>query len=153
MTLNEIENGILRSNRASGGTLFLTPFNEDDPRLKLILPEADARIHFALNCGAKSCPRLRVYDGQDIQNQLTVATREYLETGEALLVDVSKNSVKLSKLFDWYEVDFGQNNEQVIRWVLNHLEDSQKKERLERVFRNGGLQLSHIDYNWGHNGI
>jgi len=153
MTLNEIENGILRSNRASAGTLFLTPFSEGDPRLKMILPEADARIHFALNCGAKSCPSLRVYDGKDVQNQLSVATKEYLESNEALIVDAANNSVKLSKLLDWYEVDFGQNDGQVLRWVLNNMEDSKKKEKLQRVLRKGGFQVSHLDYNWGHNGI
>ena len=153
MTLNEIENGILRSNRASGATLFLKPFSEGDPRLKLSLPEADPRIHFALNCGAKSCPPLRIYDGRYVQNQLTVATKEYLETDEGILVDVVNNSIKLSKLFDWYEVDFGDSNEEIVSWVLNYLEEPQKKEQLEKILRKGGFQLSHIDYNWGHNGV
>jgi len=152
MTLNEIENGILRSNRASGGTLFLKPFSEDDSRLKISLPEADARIHFALNCGAKSCPRLRVYSSKDVQSQLSTATKEYLETMEGLIVRPKKNSVKLSKLFEWYEVDFGENTEQVLGWVIRHMEDSQKKGRLESMLKRGGYDFSHITYNWGHNG-
>lgn len=152
MTLNEIENGILRSNRASGGTLFLKPFSEDDSRLKISLPEADARIHFALNCGAKSCPRLRVYSSKDVQSQLSTATKEYLETLEGLIVRPKKNSVKLSKLFEWYEVDFGENTEQVLGWVIRHMEDSQKKGRLESMLKRGGYDVSHITYNWGHNG-
>jgi len=152
MTLNEIENGILRSNRASGGTLFLKPFSEDDSRLKISLPEADARIHFALNCGAKSCPRLRVYSSKDVQSQLSTATKEYLETMEGLIVRPKKNSVKLSKLFEWYEVDFGENTEQVLGWVIRHMEDSQKKGRLESMLKRGGYDVSHITYNWGHNG-
>jgi len=152
MTLNEIENGILRSNRASGATLFLKPFGEGDPRLKLSLPEADARIHFALNCGAKSCPRLRVYTSKDVQKQLGTATKEYLGTNEGLVVNTAKNSVGLSKLFEWYEVDFGNNTDQVLGWVIRHMEDSGKKQRLESVLRKGGYDVSHIDYNWGHNG-
>ena len=36
-------------------------FDHDDPRLKVALKVLDPRIHFALNCGAKSCPPIRVY--------------------------------------------------------------------------------------------
>merc|ERR1719186_699385 len=103
----------------------------------------ESRIHFALNCGAMSCPPLRIYDGRYVQNQLTVATKEYLETDEGILVDVANNTIKLSKLFDWYEVDFGDSNEEIVSWVLNYLEEPQKKEQLEKILRKGGFQLSH----------
>jgi len=153
VSLNEIENGILRSNTASGATLFLKPFSENDPRQKIKLAHADPRIHFALNCGAKSCPPLSVYGSNDVENQLDMATKEYLETDEGLMVNVAENSVKLSKLFEWYKVDFGEDKEQILSWVLNFLEDPLKKQQVQNILRRGEFQLSHIDYNWGHNGI
>jgi hypothetical protein len=60
-SLNEIENGLLRGNRVSAVPFTSVPFRKlNDQRRKLML-EVDARIHFALNCGAKSCPPISVY--------------------------------------------------------------------------------------------
>lgn len=55
-SLNELENGLLRGNRVSAVPLTSAPFKKpDDPRLSNVLV-CDPRIHFALNCGAVSCP-------------------------------------------------------------------------------------------------
>ena len=34
-------------------------------RMKIILPEVEPRIHFALNCGAKSCPPIKTFSGNE----------------------------------------------------------------------------------------
>jgi hypothetical protein len=62
-SLNDIENGILRGNRAPPtiNPLPKRPFSENDPRMSLAFEEVDARIHFALNCAARSCPPIRFY--------------------------------------------------------------------------------------------
>jgi len=51
-SLDDIEHGILRGNRAhpSGGKPL---FGESDPRLQFTVTDVDPRIHFALVCGAK----------------------------------------------------------------------------------------------------
>ena len=51
-TFNQLEHGILRSNKKIPYTLF-APFSLNDSRLSMILEKLDPRIHFALNCGAK----------------------------------------------------------------------------------------------------
>ena len=58
--LNEIENGVLRSNRKAIGAVT-KPFSKSDPRLKVALPAPEPKIHFALVCGAKSCPPIKTY--------------------------------------------------------------------------------------------
>ena len=65
LSLNDIENGVLRSNRAAMATLYMKPFSASDPRMKIILPEVEPRIHFALNCGAKSCPPIKTFSGNE----------------------------------------------------------------------------------------
>ena len=65
-SLNDIENGILRANKSAMGTLYMTPFSKDDPRLSLALDQAEPRIHFALNCGAKSCPPIKTFSGANV---------------------------------------------------------------------------------------
>lgn len=70
-SLNDIEHGLLRGK--SPGISFLMcsgngvnpvtgapQFDKGDPRLAFIC-ELDPRIHFALVCGAKSCPPIRIF--------------------------------------------------------------------------------------------
>ena len=151
MSLNDIENGILRSNRSSMATLYTKPFSSSDPRMKIILPEVDPRIHFALNCGAKSCPPIKTFSGDQVQAQLNLATNAYLENDDALIVDVENNSVKLSKLFEWYEVDFGQTKTEVLEWVRDHLAEPDKRKRVEEVLAKGDFSVSYLFYDWGNN--
>lgn len=62
-SLNEIENGVLRANRKALGA-FRKPFGKNDPRLKVSLKECESRVHFALVCGAKSCPPIKTYSAK-----------------------------------------------------------------------------------------
>ena len=62
-TLNEIENGVLRSNRKPIGALS-KPFSKNDLRLKIALEQPEPKIHFALVCGAKSCPPIKTYSSK-----------------------------------------------------------------------------------------
>ena len=65
----------------------------------------DYRIHFALNCGAKSCPPIAFYKPETINQQLELATKAYLR-GEAEY-DETTNTVKLPTLMSWFRRDFG----------------------------------------------
>jgi hypothetical protein len=47
----------------------------------LVCTRVDPRIHFALVCGAKGCPPIKVYSTSDLQNELTLAARSFLESG------------------------------------------------------------------------
>src|SRR5690606_8820702 len=59
-TLDDIEHGFLRCNQPHPATKKLR-LEEGDPRRVLVEPALDPRLHFALNCGAKSCPPIRVF--------------------------------------------------------------------------------------------
>jgi hypothetical protein len=98
LTLNEIEHGVLRGNRA---VLFSAPFAANDPRKSLIL-SLEPRIHFALNCGAISCPPIRAYQAAKLESQLELSTSSYLQS-----VRLENGVVILPKLLDWYAKDFG----------------------------------------------
>jgi hypothetical protein len=98
LTLSEIEHGVLRGNRA---VLFSAPFAPNDPRLDLILP-LEPRIHFALNCGAISCPPICAYQAENVEAQLEIATRSYLQS-----VRLEHGVVIVPRLLQWYAKDFG----------------------------------------------
>ena len=59
-SLQDIENGILRGNKKGVG-MIRVPFQPGDPRKQLALEAAEPLVHFALNCGAKSCPPIKTF--------------------------------------------------------------------------------------------
>jgi Protein of unknown function, DUF547 len=67
----------------------------------------DARIHFAVNCGAKSCPPLlnAAFMGKTLESQLDAVTKKFINNAKYQTITPSK--LTLSKIFDWYAVDFG----------------------------------------------
>ena len=98
-TLNDIEHGVLRGNRSA--FLLRQPFGDSDPRLEFSLP-LDARIHFALNCGALSCPPIRAYEAAQLEAQLELAAQSYLSSAR-----IAGNTVWLPRLLSYYAADFG----------------------------------------------
>lgn len=102
LTFDEVEHAILRNK--SGYTLD-----------QYAVDSVDFRIHFALNCGAKSCPPIAFYDAEQIDKQLEAATKLYLtlETD----VDESNKIVRVTQLMEWFAEDFG--GEEGIIEVLN----------------------------------
>lgn len=104
-SLDDIEHGILRKCclKWSFGYLqnpFVTPLIK-----KLAVQKIDYRIHFALNCGAKSCPPIAFYSLEKIEEQLNVAMYSFIE-GETT-IDEGNKTIATSRLFHWYRGDFG----------------------------------------------
>lgn len=121
-SLNAIEHGVLRGNRAGGGPFAPAPFEPDDARLQCALPKLDPRIHFALNCGARSCPPVRYYDAQHVDGALDAATRSFLLD---VVVDSKRKVVVLSRIFNWYRNDFSDSGNlfELCMWLLPYLPD------------------------------
>jgi len=143
-TLNDIEHGILRCNRNPPGLFSSKPFANSDPRLKYSIPvsEFDPRIHFALVCGAKSCPPIRVFSSEIVNDALDWATEAFVS--EEVSVDVEKGRVKMSMLFKWYFSDFGKSEEEVLKWILLYLSP---EKGLKTSFK-----ITYFEYNWDQNG-
>ena len=105
LTLDAIDHGILRGGR-SRLTLgyHRSPFQSAFARRYAIRP-VDPRVHFALNCGAESCPAIRAYDPAEIDEQLDLATETYLD--QTVRYDRNAGVVRVPRLFLWYRGDFG----------------------------------------------
>ncbi len=106
-SLDTIEHGILRENRGHPLRLGLPQFMPWNPRLSLVLRPMDLRIHFALNCGAASCPIIRAYDPSQIDAQLTTAARSFLLSNALRIAEPPAKGVLMSRIFLWYARDFG----------------------------------------------
>ena len=70
----------------------------------------DPRIHFAINCAAKSCPPIRTepYEGAKINDQLDDQVRKFLDGPHGARIE--KNGVQVvvhvTKIMDWFSADF-----------------------------------------------
>jgi hypothetical protein len=69
---------------------------------------ADPRIHAALNCASRGCPRLprEPFEGPRLDAQLDAAMRDFVAEPRNCRVDAATRTVTLSKLFDWFADDF-----------------------------------------------
>jgi hypothetical protein len=115
--LNLMENGILRVNRRAPFR-FRRPLRSSDPRLAAAPSRIDPRIHFALNCGALSCPPIRDYEPEALDVQLDLATRTYLEAETVL--EPERGRVRLPRLMRLYAADFGDRRRQ-LEFASRHL--------------------------------
>eukprot|EP00271_Cylindrocystis_brebissonii_P018069 TRINITY_DN4969_c0_g1_i1.p1 TRINITY_DN4969_c0_g1~~TRINITY_DN4969_c0_g1_i1.p1 ORF type:complete len:639 (-),score=117.84 TRINITY_DN4969_c0_g1_i1:279-2195(-) len=150
-SLNDIEHGVLRGNRTHSLSLFgARPFGPTDLRRFLSIVPLDPRIHFALNCGAKSCPPIKVFSAENLDVALDLAVSAFCE-GE-VNVDEESKVVKLSKLMDWYKADFGTKQEEQLQWLLTHLDEA-KRQALEKgaETRWQEWKVEYAPYNWGLN--
>ncbi|MCA9666384.1 MAG: DUF547 domain-containing protein [Myxococcales bacterium] len=97
MTLNQLENGVIR------------------PTFK------DARVHFALVCGARSCPPLmsRAFSAARVDKDLDRLTATFLKKNHHG-VRIKGGDVHVSKLFQWYKKDFVANAGSVNKFITKY---------------------------------
>ena len=104
LSLNDIEHRILRRSKRWWGRGRHTRWWPGRQERALRVDTLDPRVHFALNCGAVSCPPIRFYAAAEIDAQLDLATAGYLATDLELKED---GKLIVSGLFRMYEFDFG----------------------------------------------
>lgn len=112
-SLNNIENDILR------------------PQYK------DARIHFAVNCAAKSCPPLlnRAWTASMLNTYLERQAKQFINNSQ--YNQVGANKVVISKIFEWYAADFGN--------IVTYLN------KYSTTSINANAQVSYQNYDWALN--
>lgn len=103
-SLDQMEHCILRKHKTKFSFgLIANPFAKALVK-KLAVDKLDYRIHFALNCGAESCPPISFYTTDDIHNQLNQATQSFLERETTF--DDAKKELRTTALLKWFSADF-----------------------------------------------
>lgn len=145
-SLEAIEHGILRANR---GSPFLPgpQFAPDDPRLAWIVEPFEPRIHFALNCASRSCPPIGVYSAEQIETQLQLATRSFVDAD--VEVDLQRGELHLSRIFSWYSDDFG-GPAGIVELLRGTLPDDQRRAWLREA---RSARLVYRNYDWRLNSV
>lgn len=145
MSCDDIEHGILRANRRL--TYFgAKHFHTFDPRLKWVIEPFDARVHFALNCGSRSCPPIRVYSPEKLDSELDLAARSYLATH--MKIGYETCTLYLTPIFMWFASDFGER-EDILDFVLSHL--SKEAEFHWLTEQRDRILIRYQPYDWSLN--
>ncbi|WP_152040725.1 DUF547 domain-containing protein [Salinigranum salinum] len=105
LSLNDIEHGILRRSKTVFGLGYLPRVLQSRFERTHRVAELDERIHFALNCGATSCPPIAAYSREGLDEELTLASQSYL--GTEVDYDLDAGIVRVPQLLLWYHGDFG----------------------------------------------
>eukprot|EP01121_Diplochlamys_sp_Union-15-3_P015516 TRINITY_DN514_c0_g1_i1.p1 TRINITY_DN514_c0_g1~~TRINITY_DN514_c0_g1_i1.p1 ORF type:complete len:232 (+),score=27.42 TRINITY_DN514_c0_g1_i1:281-976(+) len=150
-SLDDIEHGILRGNKSSPS--FLSPsvtFSSSDPRLAYCC-KLDPRIHFALVCGAKSCPPIRLYSASNLERGLNLATQAFCNSPDNFRISLAESKVELSQIFNWYAKDFGSTNRDLLQFIAGYLNEDVLSQ-LKILLSNEDIRVSYFKYDWELNG-
>ena len=146
-SLNDIEHGILRGNRRPPYG-FLRPFRKKDPRLKFAIIPMDSRIHFALVCGARSCPPIGFYEAEQIDFQLQLAALSFINSHQVEILPEKRRAL-ISKIFKWYKADFGGSDRALLETLLKFLDEGEKKTFLKE--NRDRIRFKYQPYDWNLN--
>lgn len=135
LSLDDIEHGMIRGSKIKLSLgLMKDPFVGKFER-KLRVEKTDGRIHFALNCGAKSCPYVAVYEPGKIDAQLDKTSRQFLSKSSTYKPDEGK--VYVTPLFSWFRGDFGGK-----KGIKSYLKT------YDIIPEDAGPGLEFTDYDW-----
>ncbi|KNA16225.1 hypothetical protein SOVF_091060 isoform B [Spinacia oleracea] len=98
-------------------------------------------ITFALSCGSWSSPAVRIYTAAQVEIELEVAKREYLQA----TVGISRNKeLIIPKLVQWYLLDFAKDLESLLDWICLQLPTVLRKDAIKCLERAKNEPLSKI---------
>ncbi|MFT7157629.1 MAG: hypothetical protein ACI8Q1_002651 [Parvicella sp.] len=96
----------------------------------------DYKVHFAVNCASKSCPRLRneAYVGNRLSEQLENQAKYFINN--SFKNKITSSSTQISSIFSWFSSDF--TSEQTLVSIL---------EKYHSEF-NPNNSMEYLPYDW-----
>jgi len=125
-------------------------YSLNDVENNIIRPMGDPRIHFAINCAAKSCPPLRseAFEVGRLGEQMDEQTSGFINNPAMNSFDFAKKEALVSKIFDWFQEDFKKYSTGVPEFISRYLPPEQGK---QLVAAGKAFKIKHNDYNWDLN--
>lgn len=124
-------------------TINQQPLSLDDIHNRIIRPIwNDPRTHYALNNGSIGAPNLHThaFTGANLEEQLNHGAYMYINSLRG--AQVIEGKLVLSKLYDWFEEDFGGSKEHII----THLLQFAKEPLLSQLKHTNSVDS--YSYNW-----
>jgi hypothetical protein len=105
----------------------------------------DPRIHYAVNCASYSCPNLATlaYTADNLENLLNQGASDYINHPRG--VRFEEDELILSKIYSWYQEDFGDNENDVISHLQHYAKPALEKQLRQLVTDSGDIDY---EYDW-----
>jgi len=102
----------------------------------------DNRVHYAVNCASIGCPNLQAgaYRGAALDAMLDTAARAYINSPRG--VAINKGSVTVSKIYDWFIADFGDDEKSVLAHLAKYAAPALRRQ-LSAISR-----IDDVAYDW-----
>ncbi|MEM7660392.1 MAG: DUF547 domain-containing protein [Bacteroidota bacterium] len=100
----------------------------------------DARLHFALVCGANGCPPIRpeAYFPELLETQLDQQAKLALNDPAFVQIDHMEKTIGYSQIFRWYKSDFVEGGEELSTYVNQYRETPLP----------AGYETTFYEYDW-----
>ncbi len=117
---------------------------------EILMPFHDPRIHFAIVCASRSCPKLRseAYLAATLEQQLNDNAVDFINDPDKNVFDDTGKRAYLSKIFDWFAKDFKQHSGSVQKYVATFINEPALKQALSQE----KYRVKYLAYDWHLNG-
>lgn len=121
--------------KIDGGKIALNTIEHE-----ILRPMGDPRIHFAIVCASKSCPKLLnyAYESETLDQQLEHVTKMFIN--DPSRNSISQSNVKISKIFKWFKTDFPKS-EAFIAFLNNY----------STIKILAKAEIDYLNYSWNLN--
>jgi hypothetical protein len=115
---------------------------------QILRPLGEPRIHFAIVCASRGCPRLLndAYTSELIEEQLQRNTLAFFADPSKCAADVKRHELRLSPILSWYAADFGSPTPILLQRIADWLPDD-----AQSLARSNDVRIVYLDYDWNLN--
>jgi len=116
----------------------------------------DPRIHAAINCAAKSCPKLNLipFQASQLEHQLQSAMHNMIHSPKHVRLDLDQKTLYLSQIFSWFQSDFTnwlrQNQPNMSASLIEYI-GLFVTEKQNKLLRGNDLKIVFQEYDWSLN--
>ncbi len=137
--------------KREAGRIAGQPYTLHQVEHEILRPMGDPRIHVAIVCASTSCPSLRrePFTATRVDAQLDDSFRGFVANRtKGLAIDRGSESVRLSKIFDWFEEDF-ESRGGVLAVVRKYVSDADRA----WLEAHPNPRVGYFDYDWRVNAV
>ena len=124
-------------------------YSLDQMEHEVLRKMGEPRIHLAIVCASRSCPRLlnEAYTAEKLNEQLTINTKAFFANPGNFQFDPGRRQMHLSSILKWFGEDFGNGQAAQLRSIAPYLPTRQA---YDAALANA-VSVSYLDYDWGLN--
>lgn len=125
------------------------PFSLNQIEHEVLRKMAEPRIHFAIVCASRSCPRLfkQAYTAEQLDFQLNRNATQFFASPINFRFDAASEAIQLSSIMKWFGEDFGADQPSRLRTIARYLPSDEARDVAGRL----SVRVSYLEYDWGLN--